>query len=298
MKLRVSHLTRYEYDREVSFGPHLLYLRPRESADQRLLLHRLSVQPDARINPLRDPQDNDAAIAYFWERANALNIRSEFEIERHLANPFDFILESRAIAFPFAYDSATAVALAPCLAPPPPETAERLRAWLDERFPDRPAETVPFLTALNSLLYQSLRYTRRHDPGIRTPVETLTLGAGACRDYAVLFVGLARVLGLAARFVSGYLHAPADDPRHGHGAMHAWVEVYLPGAGWRGLDPTHGIWCDENFIPVAHGALAETVNPVQGAVFAPGPVRSQLHVDIRVERVDVAPPATDENARA
>ena len=292
MKLRVSHLTRYEYDHEVGFSPHVLYLRPREFAQQRLLFHRLSVQPEAKLSHIRDAYDNNFAWAHFWERAACLNIRSEFEVEQTLTNPFDFILKPYACTFPFDYEPVFDFALGPYLAPPFDDTQSRLRAWLDEHFIDRPKETVPFLTALNSLLYQSLRYTRREERGIQPSTVTLDLGGGACRDYAVLFVELARTLGLAARFVSGYMFAPPDDNQRTAGAMHAWAEVYLPGGGWRGLDPTHGIWCDENFIPVAHAAQAEAVNPIQGGIYSPSPVASRLHADVVVERLEPIPVST------
>ena len=287
MKLRVSHLTRYEYDREVGFGPHILYLRPRESFDQRILSHRLTVQPDARLIPLRDAQDNGFVQAHFWERASALNIRSDFEVERQFPNPFDFLLEPSALAAPFRYDDVLLPVLAPCLAPAEDANDDtlRLRAWLDEHFVDRPSGTVPFLTALNLLLYRQLDYIRREEGAVQPPRVTLDLGSGACRDYAWLFVALARGLGFAARFVSGYLHAPEEDRRTA-GAMHAWAEIYLPGAGWRGLDPTHGIWCDDNFVAVAHASRPRFVSPVQGALFTAGPALARLHVDVRVERID------------
>lgn len=286
MKLRVSHLTRYEYDRQVGLTPHLLYLRPRESAAQRLVSHRLTVQPDARLCEIRDPHDNNLCWAHFWERSSVLNIRSDCEVETRLPNPFDFILKPYAVPFPFKYEPVFDFALGPYLAPPFDDTQARLRAWLDEHFVDRPGETVPFLSALNSLLYQTLRYTRREERGIQPSATTLALGGGACRDYAVLFVELVRTLGLAARFVSGYMFSAPDDDHRTAGAMHAWAEVYLPGAGWRGLDPTHGIWCDETFIPVAHAAQAESVNPIQGSIYSAGPAVTKLHVNVTVERAD------------
>lgn len=284
MMLRVSHLTRYEYDREVEFSPHILYLRPRESALQRLLHHRLVVQPEARICHVLDPHDNNCAWAHVSARAATLEIRSEFELSSELTNPFDFLISPDAIPFPFRYEPVLEFALGPYLAPPFGTTLTQLGAWLDENFRDRPSETVPFLSALNTLVYRSLRYVRREEPGIQPSATTLTLGGGACRDYAVLFVELARMLGFAARFVSGYLFAPSDRNDRSAGAMHAWVEVYLPGAGWRGLDPTHGFWCDENFIPVAHAAQADSVNPIQGNTYASGPVFARLFIDVLVER--------------
>ena len=151
---------------------------------------------------------------------------------------------------------------------------------------------MPFLTALNTLLFQQLRYTRREEPGIQPSVVTLERSGGACRDYAVLLMECCRTLGLAARFVSGYMFAPSDQDERTAGAMHAWAEVYLPGAGWCGLDPTHGVWCDEHFIPNAHAAQAESVNPIQGTVYAPGPVSARLFTEVRVERLDVAAPSS------
>jgi transglutaminase-like putative cysteine protease len=290
MQLRVSHLTRYEYDREVEFSPHVLYLRPRESAQARLVNHDLAALPAGRLLHLRDTHDNNCAHAHFSARAATLEIRSAFEVVNDFPNPFDFILKPDAIAFPFAYEPVFDFALGPYLAAPFDATRDRLRAWLDENFTDRPAETVPFLSALNTLIYQRLRYTRREEPGIQPSIRTLELGGGACRDYAVLLMEFCRTLGLAARFVSGYMFAPSDQDERTAGAMHAWAEVYLPGAGWRGLDPTHGFWCDENFIPLAHAAQAESVNPIQGNVYAPGPVTARLFTEVRVERVDTRAP--------
>ncbi len=286
MKLRVSHHTRYEYDQCVGFAPHFLYLRPRESAYQRLLNHRLSIQPDAKIFHVRDPHDNNFATVHFWERSNVLNIRSDFEVECDFPNPFDFILKPYAFTFPFKYERVFDFALGPYLAPPFDSTQSHLHDWLDQYFIDRPKETVPFLTALNSLLFTHLKYNRREERGIQPSMRTLQLGSGACRDFAVLFMELCRTLGLAARFVSGYMFAPSEDNERTAGAMHAWAEVYLPGAGWRGLDPTHGVWTDENFIAVAHAAQAESINPIQGGIYSTVPVGATLHADVIVERLD------------
>ena len=136
-------------------------------------------------------------------------------------------------------------------------------------------------------MHQALRYTRRDEPGIQSAGTTLALGSGSCRDYAVLFIELCRLQGLAARFVSGYLFEP---PPPGVAqpvppAMHAWAEVYLPGAGWRGLDATRGIFCDDAFIPVAHAAIAESVNPVQGTFYGLSNVTSTLYTHLAIEKL-------------
>ncbi|HEY0967007.1 MAG TPA: transglutaminase family protein [Opitutaceae bacterium] len=286
MKLRVSHLTRYQYDREVGFSPHILYLRPRESPLHRLRSFSLNISPSAKVFAVRDPHDNALTWAHFWDRADALNIRTEFEIETLDDNPFDFILKLYAASFPFAYEPVFDFALGPYLAPPFDKTQSRLRAWLDEHFVNRPADTVSYLSQLNALVFEKFTYERRETGGIQPSVVTLERGAGACRDFAVLFVELCRTLGLAARFVSGYLYAPADDNHRTAGAMHAWTEVYLPGAGWKGLDPTHGLWCNDAFIPVAHAAQAESVNPIQGSYYNPTTASSSLHTDVVVEKID------------
>lgn len=283
MKLKISHLTRYEYDREVSFSPHLIYMRPRESPLLRVNHFQFNISPDTKILWTRDYYDNALAWAHFWERAATLSIRAEIEVETFDTNPFDFILKPSAFTFPFEYEELHTFNLTPYLAPPFDSTQAALRNWLDEHFVDRPKETVPFLVALNTLVHRSLVYNRRDERGIQPSTTTLRLGSGSCRDYAVLFVELCRTLGLAARFVSGYLYDPSPDSAAA-GAMHAWAEVYLPGAGWKGLDPTHGVFCDDAFVPVAHAAVAESVNPIQGSYYAPDAVSAKLAPSILVEQ--------------
>ncbi len=280
MFLRVTHVTRYDYSQPVSFAPHALYLRPRETPRQKLHSFELTLAPVARRIATNDAEDNALDWAYFdaTTRSATLELRSDFLVETLDANPFDFFLKPGAFNAPFAYDNAEAYALGPCFAAPHGTDRAQLDAWLATHFAAPPRDTIAFLTALNSAVRASLAYTRRDEPGIQTPTETLARGSGSCRDYAVFFIALCRQLGLAARFVSGYLHEPPDPavPNPLPPTMHAWAEVYLPGAGWRGLDPTRGIFCDDHFVPVAHTALAENVNPIQGGFFAQGPTTSLL----------------------
>lgn len=284
MKLKVSHLTRYEYAREVSFSPHLLCLRPREHASLEIAGFRLEISPDYKLVWTRDHHDNLVAWAHFWERSATLSILCEFEAETSGANPFDFVLKPYALNMPFEYEAVQKNALAPFLAKPSAENSAAIDNWLSEHFVDRPCETVPWLVALNRLVHGSLSYRRRMEHGIQSPAATLRLGSGSCRDYAVLFVDICRGQGVAARFVSGYLHDP-EPGSPAHGAMHAWAEVYLPGAGWKGIDPTHGFFCDEAFVPVAHAAVAESVSPIQGSYYAPEDVPSRLSHTITVEKI-------------
>ena len=288
MFLRVTHVTRYDYSSPVSFAPHALYLRPRETTRQRLHSFDLTLTPVARRIATSDAEDNALEWAYFdaGTFAPVLEFRSEFLVETLDTNPFDFFLKPSAFTFPFAYDEAERYVLAPCLALPAGSDEAELRGWLAARLPAPPRDTVAFLTALNTAVRNSLGYTRRDEPGIQTPAETLACGGGSCRDYAVLFIALCRTLGLAARFVSGYLHEPpaADIPNPLPPAMHAWAEVYLPGAGWRGLDPTRGIFCDDSFVPIAHSAVAASVNPVQGNFYSNGSVASNLHTTLTIDK--------------
>ncbi|MBL9203092.1 MAG: transglutaminase family protein [Opitutaceae bacterium] len=289
MFLRLTHLTRYDYSAPVSFAPHALYLRPRESPRQRLHEFSLTICPAARRIATNDPLDNALDWAYFAPDTTAarLEFRSELMVETLDENPFDFFLRPAAIAFPFAYEEADRLALAPCLALRAETSPADLRAWLAANLPAPPGDTVQMLTALNRAVRQALRYTRREEAGIQPVADTLARGSGSCRDYAVFLIELCRHLGLAARFVSGYLHEPPD-PMIANPlppTTHAWVEVYLPGGGWRGLDPTRGIFCNDAYVPVAHAAVAESVSPVQGGFFGQRGVTSRLTIQLTVERL-------------
>ena len=290
MFIRLTHLTRYDYSQPVSFAPHALYLRPRETSRQRLHHFSLEITPAARRIATNDALDNALDWAFFppGHQATRLEFRSELMVETLDANPFDFFLNPNALSFPFSYDEPERVILTPCLTlrsdSPAPDV---FREWLKREMPTPPSETVPFLMSLNSTVHGALKYAPREEPGIQSASETMARRGGSCRDYAAFLIELCRVLGLAARFVSGYLREPklpnsgAAEPQ----SMHAWAEVYLPGAGWRGLDPTRGIFCDDAFVPVAHAAIAETVNPIQGTFFGPSGVHSQLTTVLSVENV-------------
>lgn len=285
MNLLITHETHYRYERAVSLSPHLLYLRPRENSRQRLRDFELVIDPAPHLSRTADPLDNELWTAHFPDLSDHLVIRTRAHVETFETNPFDFVLKHYASQSPFEYEPVLKFALGPYLAPPFDETQRELQSWLDRNFSERPKGTVDMLSAFSQLIYERLTYRRREERGIQSSLTTLELGSGACRDFAVLFTELCRTLGLAARFVSGYLYAPAGDDHRTIGAMHAWAEVYLPGAGWKGIDPTHGVWCDDRFIPVAHGAQAESVNPIQGNYFSPTPVSSELDVNVVVEPV-------------
>lgn len=283
MNLEISHLTRYTYDREVRLLPHLLYLRPRENPLLHVARFALALRPEARVDWMRDDFDNLPANARFSRDAATLEIHSTCTVTTADLPPFDFLVRDYATNFPFAYEPLHRSNLALYLAPPGPNAQPALRRWLDERFLVRPRETVGWLSALNEVVFRHLAYRRRDEPGIQPALTTIALGSGSCRDYAVLLIECARMLGVAARFVSGYLFDPGRSGSAA-GSMHAWVEVYLPGAGWRGLDPTHGIFCQNAYVPVAHAVVAESVNPIQGSYFSSGPAAARMTTDVRVLR--------------
>ncbi len=288
MFLRIIHLTRYEYSQPVGFAPHAIYLRPRESPRQHLHRFDLTVSPAARRVATNDAEGNALEWAYFAAETSAatLEFRSESLVETLDSNPFDFFLAPSALQFPFTYNDPERYVLSPFLTPPLGSNEVDLRTWLGAHLPSLPHETVPFLGALNTAVNQSLGYRVRQEPGIQTPAATLSCGGGSCRDYAVFFIALCRTLGLAARFVSGYLYEP---PLPGTANplppdMHAWAEIYLPGAGWRGIDPTRGIFCDDRWVPVADSAIGESVNPVQGTFYGAGNVSTNLYTQVTLDR--------------
>jgi transglutaminase-like putative cysteine protease len=285
MQLSISHLTRFEYDREVQPQLHLLYLRPRENPLLQVEDFRLEFTPNARVDWLRDDFDNLPARVEFSGPSSVLEINSSCRVTTSDIHPFDFPVRDYAVTFPFTYEELHRFNLGIYLMPPAGVVQAALIAWLKRRFEQPPSETVAWLAGLNRVLCESLEYRRRDAPGIQTSMQTIRSGTGTCRDYAVLLIEIARTFGLAARFVSGYMY---DAQRPDGGDMHAWVEVFLPGAGWRGLDPTHGVFCHNAYVPVAHAVLAQSVNPVQGSFFSMVPAAARLTAHVRVGRTDAA----------
>ena len=244
---------------------------------------------------MRDCFNNVVAVVSFGLERKRISCRStarwSFDVAEE--NPFDFILESRAAAFPFSYDVRERSALAPYLEP---DESERwgVLEWVRSALGDlsKTRETIAFLTELNLAIHRGIAYERRDEEGTQTPHETLARGRGSCRDMAELFAAASRHLGLAARFVSGYLYEPAHSDGSAAfnvaaGSMHAWAEVYLPGAGWRGFDPTNGLLTDHHFLPAAVATKPEWVSPIQGQYFHAGGVGSQMRVKLRIEEATV-----------
>ena len=230
---------------------------------------------------MRDAFDNLPARVHFHLQSDALSICSECIVETMDLPPFDFLVDDYARSMPFIYDPLHLTNLALYLTPPPPVEQEALNDWLNARFTHRPTDTVAWLLALIQTLNSYVRYERRDEEGIQSPLTTMHLNSGSCRDYATLFIACARTLGVAARFVSGYVYDPSLD-QNLSGDMHAWAEVFLPGAGWRGIDPTYGLFCNNYYVPVAHAVVAESINPIQGTFNSAGLVSSTLTTSVRI----------------
>lgn len=292
----LHHVTHYRYDRAISLGPQIVRLRPAPHSRTRILSYALKVAPGEHfINWQQDPQGNYLARLVFPEKTRELRVEVDLVAEMAVFNPFDFFLEPYAEQIPFAYTEGERLELAPYLAtlPVTPRFADYLGGI--ER---APTPSVDFLVALNQRLSRDIRYLIRLEPGVQTPEETLEKASGSCRDSAWLLVQLLRHLGLAARFVSGYLIQLTADVKSLDGPsgtevdftdLHAWCEVYLPGAGWIGLDPTSGLFAGEGHIPLACSPEPSSAAPISGLV---DECECDFSHEMRVERIWEAPRVT------
>jgi transglutaminase-like putative cysteine protease len=278
-RLKILHRTYYNFPDRVQLQPHRLMLRPREGVGLHLESSKLDIAPAAQIRWLRDVYDNSVAIATFTSPSAHLAIVSECVVQQFDESPLDFLVADFAVHYPFTYDADSAEVLRPYLRSLPPGDQAALRAWVHRYWhPDEPVQTYGLLARLCAGISQSLTYQIREQPGVQSALETLARGVGSCRDFANLFMEAAQLLGLAARFVSGYLNAPFEDGRSG--STHAWAEVYLPGAGWKGFDPTSGEIAGSRHIAVAVARQPEEVSPVTGAYL--GPTGADLSVGVWV----------------
>ena len=269
----LSHITHYRYDRLVKLGPQVVRLRPAPHSRTKVLSYSQKIEPAGHfINWQQDPFANYQARLVFPEPTTEFKVTIDLVVEMAVHNPFDFFLEPRAEEFPFSYDASQLQELAPYLATAP--LTEDLKAYLAQ-VDLKKRRTIDFLVDVNQMLQRDISYTIRMEPGVQTPEETLKLKSGSCRDTGWLLVQMLRHLGLAARFVSGYLIQLAPDvksidgpsgPEKDFTDLHAWCEVFLPGAGWIGLDPTSGLLAGEGHIPLACTPQPSSAAPVEGAM--------------------------------
>ncbi len=292
----LNHIMHYRYDRPVNLGPQLIRLRPAPHCRTRILSYSLKLTPAEHfINWQQDPLSNYLARVVFPKQTRELRVEVDLTAEMAVQNPFDFFLEPYAQRFPFQYEATEARELAPFLSAMP---ATPLFAGYLRSISRTPRATIDFLVALNGRLAADVRYVIRMEPGVQPPEETLQKRSGSCRDSAELLVQLLRHLGLAARFVSGYLIQLVADTRPLAGPagpdqdftdLHAWCEVYLPGAGWIGLDPTSGLLTGEGHIPLSCTPDPQSAAPLSGAV---DECQTTFDYAMKVERVWQAPRVT------
>ena len=280
-RLSISHLTEYRYSTPVSLLPHRLRLRPLESHSLRIESSTLEISPANTLRWYRDALGNSVAIASFNEIADTLRVTSEVVIEVYDDSPLDFLMEDYAVSFPFAYAVGEQIDLAPFEQSVYGDDVPAVHDWLAGiGLLNRPIETFALLSQLNCAIANTFSYRIREDEGVQSPATTLRLNSGSCRDFAALFIESCRCMGLASRFVSGYLHMP--DNEAGNASTHAWAEVYLPGPGWKGFDPTSGLITGNQHIPVAVARHPEAVPPVSGSFVGPAGQLPALTVAVRV----------------
>lgn len=278
--LNVTHLTEYLFADFVTLQPHRLLLRPREGHDIRIRSSQLDITPAHSLRWHRDVYNNSVATVSFEEAANRLAITSEVILEHYDADPLDFVVSDYAVNYPFQYQSQEESDLAPFLEPNYPFDQQRLNDWFQQTgILQSGMQTYVLLSELAAWIANNMQYRMREEPGVQTPGETIDYGSGSCRDFAALFMEICKQQGLACRFVSGYLHAPSTEV--GNGSTHAWAEVYLPGPGWKGFDPTIGELSDNRHITVAVARHPEWIPPVAGSFI--GNVQTpSLNVDVQV----------------
>jgi transglutaminase-like putative cysteine protease len=283
-RIAIDHLTEYRYSNPIQLQEHRLMLRPREGHDVRVASSELLLEPAAKVKWNRDAYDNSVAILQFKGETDRLSIRSKTVIEHYEEAPLDFVVAKYAVQFPFNYKPAERTGLVPFILPIYTEDGPSIYNWTSRFWqPGQLMETFVLVDTMSRTIFQNFQYQMREAPGVQTPGETLAKQSGSCRDFATLLMEACRYLGLAARFVSGYLHCPATE--RGHGATHAWTEVYLPGTGWKGFDPTTAQVVGSDHIAVAVERHPEAAPPVAGSFFGNLSAPPVMEVDVQVRGV-------------
>lgn len=285
--LTVHHTTVYNYREPVSLGEHRMMFRPRESHDLRLLQTSLIITPrPAHLRWLHDPFDNSVAVATFEGTTSELRFESAVTLEHFESTPLEYPLEEYARSYPFRYADEDFPNLVRALSPhyPGDGVSEWALQFLD---PSDSTGTMNILRAMTRGIRDGFAYTRRVEKGVQSPAETLLSKKGSCRDFAVLMMEASRSLGIAARFVSGYIFTPNRSGLAGGGATHAWLQAYLPGAGWIDFDPTNSIVGNRNLIRVAVAWSPEHALPLWGTYAGPPGAFVGMDVTVSVTEAEL-----------
>jgi transglutaminase-like putative cysteine protease len=286
-RLSISHTTVYRYRRKVAFDEHRAMFRPRDSHDLRVLESRLILSPPGEVRWIHDVFSNSITLITFSEPATELRFESRIEIEHYAPSDPEWMLREFAATYPFRYDNDQIVDLLPTLqchySDPEGAVGAWARGFLD---PGETTNTQELLVRITRGIKEGFRYRHRAVHGTQRPIETLQLGSGACRDFALLMIEAVRSLGLAARFVTGYLYDPAIDGAGpgltGAGSTHAWVQVYLPGAGWVEFDPTNGLIGGRHLIRVGVARDPKQAVPLHGTYRGAASDFIDLQVEVKV----------------
>jgi len=298
--LTITHRTEYHYAHPVAFGEHRVMLRPRDGHDLRMLQGALVITPPpASLRWIHDVFGNSVAIATFDQRATTLTFDSTATVEHHPSDEFALTPDDRAFFYPFLYDEEEFPDLEPFIRPAYGDPDGELSAWARSFLDDQgKTPTFKILSGLTHGIRGAFSYRKRHAHGTQHPLDTLQTGSGTCRDFALLMIEALRRLGIAARFVSGYLFVHGDR-EHGYvggGSTHAWVQVYLPSAGWIEFDPTNGIIGNRDLVRVAVARDPYQAIPLHGAYF--GGADAFLRMDVSINVVSAGDDAPREPSAA
>jgi len=288
----ITHTTVYRYKRPVSFGEHRVMFRPRDSHDLRVLATDLQVSPEAIVRMIQDPHSNSVALVQPLTSATELKIICTFTIEHAHSNNLELPLSPSAEFFPFAYTVEERFDLEHYLRPHHDDPQGKLSAWARQFIrTDGPTGTRELLVQMNQHIRDHFTYAGRDEEGTQPPLQTLALASGTCRDFALLMMEAARRLGVATRFVSGYLYDPALDGSAdaggrtvGAGATHAWLQAYLPGAGWVPFDPTNNLLGGNQLIRVGVARDPAQAAPISGTWYGGADAFIGLEASVKVRR--------------
>jgi transglutaminase-like putative cysteine protease len=261
-RVRITHRTDYFYKTAVTFGPHRALVRPREGHDVHIASSKFTIEPASIVTWYRDIYGNSIANITFTEPSDRLTMLSEVDVDLYDEVPIDWTIDPIAQWYPFQYDADDQVDIVPYRLPSYPHDGPAVQKWLRDLYqPGQSVLTADLLNDLNAHVHRSFRYARREEDGVQLPCQTLELGSGSCRDFAVFMMEAARHWGFGARFVTGYIQMGEGQ----HGATHAWTEIYVPGAGWRGFDPTNDKLAGSEHVSVAVAREHQKASPFSGS---------------------------------